>query len=190
VRVRWLAVTGLLGIVGALGVQATVQAATGSPGTARARLAAAARLPVCMPQQLRLGSGGKVSEKTQQETRIVVLTNVSRQRCGLEGYPLVTLESAHGTILPFKYRDHGDQMLTSARPRLVVLAPGGHAYLGINKSSCVARSTATASSLTLWGLGQLTVRLNQRLDYCGAGDPGHMVDVSPIEPSGRAALAP
>jgi Protein of unknown function (DUF4232) len=130
-----------------------------------------------------------VSEKTQQETRIFVLRNTSAQRCELDGYPVVALLTAHGRVLPFRFRDHGDQMLTSVKPRLVVLAAGARAYFGINKNACVTRSTATARTLTAWPLGQLTVRLSQSLDYCGQHDPGHVVDISPFEKTVRAVLA-
>jgi hypothetical protein len=188
-RFRLLAVAGLVGVAGTFGVQATSQAAAWSAGDARAHSAAAVRVPACRLGQLRLGNGGKVSEKTEQETRILVLRNASAQRCGLDGYPVVALLAAHGRVLPFRFRDHGDQMLTSASPHLVVLAAGGRAYFGINKNACVTGSAATARTLTAWPLGQLTVRLARSLDYCGRRDPGHVVDISPFENTVRAVLA-
>ena len=188
-RFRLLAVAGLVAVVGTFGVQAISQAAARSAGDARAHSAAAAGVRACRLWQLRLGNGGKVSEKTQQETRILVLRNASSKRCGLDGYPVVALIGAHGRVLPFRFRDHGDQMLTSKSPHLVVLAHGAKAYFGINKNVCVNGSTATARTLTAWPLGQLTVRLAHSLDYCGRRDPGHVVDISPFEKSVRAVLA-
>jgi hypothetical protein len=187
-KLRLLAVAGLVGVACTFGVQATSQAAPRSPGDARAHSAAAVGVRACRPHQLRLGNGKKVSEKTQQETRIFVLRNASSRRCGLDGYPVVSLLAAHGRVLPFRFRDRGDQMLTSASPHLVVLAHGARAYFGINKNACVGRSAATARTLAAWPLGQLTVRLAGSLDYCGRRDPGHVVDISPFEKTVRAVL--
>jgi hypothetical protein len=92
-------------------------------------------------------------------------------------------------VLPFRYRDRGDQMLTSAKPHQVVLVPGGRAFFAINKNACIGRSTAIARSLAAWPLGQLTVPLRRTLDYCGRHDRGHLVDVSPFEKTLLAVLA-
>jgi hypothetical protein len=185
-KFRLLAAASVIGMVGSLGTQAISQAAPASPGAHRADHAA---LRACRLGQLRLRNGSRVSEKTQQETRIFALRNRSSRRCSLDGYPVVSLLTAHGRVLPFRYRDRGDQMLTSAKPHLVVIVPGGRAFFGINKNVCVGRSTATARSLAAWPLGQLTVRLRNTLDYCGRHDPGHVVDVSPFEKTVRAILA-
>lgn len=182
------------------GVAGTAFAArpAGNPA-ARAHDAAAGRVPDCRPAQLRLHKGPRVSEKTQQETAIFMLRNVSSRPCGVaeqdnNGYPVVALWTAltaHGRYLPFRYRDHGDQMLTSAKPHLVVLASGGRAYFGINKSACVGRSIGTARYLTMFPLGQLQQRLRSYpvFGYCGRHDPGHVVDISPFEKTVRAVLA-
>jgi hypothetical protein len=84
-------------------------------------------------------------------------------------------------------------MLTTARPVLVPLAPGGIAYIGINKNACVRHYYRAAhifqvippndyQSLTY------TKPRYPILDYCRAGDPGHTVDVSPVEPTLRDVL--
>lgn len=187
VQIRILTAAAVVGLIGAFGVQAASQAA---PGTSRSAAAGHVRVPACRLGQLRMRNGPLVSEATQQETRIVVLRNVSQHRCGLDGRPVVgLLTSARGRVLPFRYRDRGDQMLTSARPHLVVLAPGGRAYFGINKNACVTHATATARYLTAWPLGQLKVRLGRTLDYCTAPDLGHVVDISPFERTVAAVLA-
>jgi hypothetical protein len=184
---RILAAAGVIGLIGAFGVQAMSQAAAGG---SRSEATGQGRVQACRLSQLRLHNGPVVSEATQQETRIFVLRNVSDRPCGLQGRPVVALLTrAHGTVLPFRYRDRGDQMLTSARPHLVVLAPSGRAYFGINKNACVGRATATARYLTAWPLGQLKVRLGRTLGYCGRHDPGHVVDISPFEKTVRAVLA-
>jgi hypothetical protein len=193
-KFRWAAAASVIGLIGAFGAQGISHAATASAGVARAHGAASVRIPGCRPQQLRLHIGARVSEATQQETVVFVLRNVSAHRCGLDGYPVVALWTsltAHGKYLPFRYRDHGDQMLTSAKPALVTLAPGGSAYFGINKNACVVRSSATARYLTMFPLGQLHQKLPDTpvLGYCGSGDPGHVVDISPFEKTARAVLA-
>ena len=40
-------------------------------------------------------------------------------------------------LLPFHVRWGGDEVLTTAPPTLVPLPPGGIAYVGINKNTCV-----------------------------------------------------
>ena len=187
VHTRILVATAVIGLIGAFGVQATSQAA---PRTSRSSGVGQVRVPACRFGQLRMRNGPLVSEATQQHTRILVLRNVSQRRCGLDGRPVVgLLTSVRGRVLPFRYRDRGDQMLTSAAPHLVVLAPGGHAYFGINKNACVTGATATARYLTAGPLGQLKVRLGRTLDYCAAHDPGHVVDISPFERTVGAVLA-
>jgi hypothetical protein len=185
------AAAGVIGLLGAFGAQAMAQMAAASPGTAHTRGTAAARVPACRPGQLRLQNGPGVSERTEQATLLFVVRNSSAARCELDGYPVVSLVTAHGRYLPFRYRDHGDQMLTSARPHAVVLAPGGRAYFGINKNACVAPSTGTARSLTMFPLGQLRHGLREHpvLGYCGRTDPGHVVDVSPAERTLAAVMA-
>jgi hypothetical protein len=155
---------------------------------------AAAHVRGCSLAQLQLSNGPRVSEKTQQDTRIFVLRNVSSRRCGLDGYPVVSLATAaglHGRILPFRYRNRGDQMLTSAQPHPVVLARGGRAYFGINQQACAGQATAVARDIYIYPLGQLHHRLTRHaaLGYCGRHDPGHTVDISPFEKTVRAVLA-
>ena len=190
-RIKLAAAVGTIGLLGAFGAQSTFQAAAASPHVAHAHGSAAAGTSACRPAQLRLHNGRPVAERTQQETAIFVVRNSSAARCELDGYPVVSLVTAHGRVLPFRYRDHGDQMLTSAKPRPVVLASGGGAYFGINKNACVGRSTGTARYLAMFPLGQLQQRLRTYpvLGYCGGSDPGHVVDVSPIEMTVRAVLA-
>ena len=189
-KLRLLAVAGVLVTTGVAGGPGTPYAAAAFSAGAGPHHVAVPGVPGCRLRQLRLGDGAPVPELTQQETRIFVLRNTSAQRCELTGYPVVALLTGGGRFLPFRYRDHGDQMLASARPRAVVLAArGGRAYFGINKSACVTRAAAIAATLTAWPRGQLTVRVPPYFDYCGRPDPGHVLDVSPFETSVRAVLA-
>jgi hypothetical protein len=84
-KVRWVAAAGVIGLFGAFGAQGISQAATASPGVILAHGTASVRVSACRPQQLRLQNGPRASEKTQQETAIFVLRNVSSRPCELDG---------------------------------------------------------------------------------------------------------
>jgi hypothetical protein len=147
----------------------------------------------CQPAALRLALGPRISEATQQETTLLMLTNISAAGCDLQGYPGISLLDKHGLPLPFHVRWGGDQMLTTSAPVLVPLPPGGTADLGINKNACVGHSYQAARYLQVIPPGDYlalpTLRLPYYgLDYCPPGDPGHTVDVSPIEPGQRGVL--
>ena len=118
---------------------------------------------------------------------MLVLTNVSAASCDLRGYPGVTLFGHDGARLAFRYRRGGDQMLTGAAPALVPLRPGAAAYFAISKVTCVAPDgdVARRIQVILPGGHQAlshTVRRVPALGYCKAGDPGHTIDLTPIEP--------
>ena len=149
----------------------------------------------CRISQLQLAFGPLVSEMTQQDTLVLVLHNVSPTACDLRGYPRIALRGKHGSPLPFKYRDHGDQELTVSPPTTVTVAAGGRAYLAINKNACVERATAVVTRIDVTPPGQIR-RLTRALaghrpslDYCPSGDPGHTIDITPIEPTLSAAFA-
>jgi Domain of unknown function (DUF4232) len=188
-KFRLLAVASIIGLVGAFATPGMSQVVAVSSGAAGAHGTAAVPVPGCRPEQLRIRNGPEVSEKTQQETRIFVARNLSSRSCRLDSYPVVSLFTARGRVLGFRYRDHGDQMLTSATPHLVVLVPGGRSYFGINKNVCVLRSTATAWYLAAFPPNRM-IRLSSPLDHCSRREPtGHVVDISPFEKTVLAVLA-
>ena len=148
--------------------------------------------PVCTVGQLRLTSE-RVSEATQQESRLLELQNVSHATCDLDGYPGVTLRTADGKRLAFAVRNSGDQMVTSARPRRVELQPGDAAWVLINQVVCVyQQQSAPARSVRLQtpGSPQALAADIGRLPIiaeCRPHDPGHVLQVSPVEPTPQAA---
>ncbi len=185
-KVRLLAIASVIGLAGAFGSLGLVQAATAPRAGAHAEDAS---VPACKPAQLAMRNGPKVSEATQQETRIFSVRNVSSTRCGLDGYPVVTLFTSRGEPVSFRYHDGGDQMLTHSKPHLVALAPHGSAYFGINKSVCTLMANETASYVAAFPPVQL-IRMANSLDHCSATDPsGHEVDISPFEETIGAVLS-
>jgi hypothetical protein len=153
----------------------------------------AAALYPCSSSQLSLKSGPPISEPTEQSTRLLVLRNVSPSACRLNGYPAVALLDAHGGRLALRYRDGGDQLLTRRPPRSVTLAPLDEAYLAINKNACVGRDSMIATRIRVTlphARGSLTTTVARYplLDYCPAGDPGHVLDISPFEPAPSGAF--
>ncbi len=170
------------------------QPAISAPATSAPATSASATHPYCRGGQLRVGLGPLVSEATQQNTVILDFRNASAVTCDLRGYPGIALSDRVGAVLPFGYHDGGDQMLTSRAPTLVVLAPGAVAYAGVNKNTCVmyASRSAVGGEVTPPGGSQpLAFELPHYriLGYCRAGDPGHVVDVTPVEPTMRDVLA-
>jgi hypothetical protein len=154
----------------------------------------ATALKPCLSSQMSLQPGPRISEPTEQSTRLFVLANVSPSACSLDGYPTVALLDDHGVRLPLRYRDGGDQVLTSRPPHRVTLLPLDQAYEAINKNACIGRDSAIAArvrfSLPDEG-GTLTMALARHplLDYCPAGDPGHVLDIGPFGPAPNAVFA-
>jgi hypothetical protein len=150
--------------------------------------------PACRPTQLQITAGPPVSEATQQNTLLLVFRNISPTSCVMRGYPAIDLIDSAGRRLAFSYRQGGDQMLTGAPPRPVILPPGKFAYSALNKNSCVGFASRTAASADVAPPGQhepllLKLRHYPVLSYCGAGDPGHTIDITPVEPTSADVLA-
>jgi hypothetical protein len=176
-------------VVGALSVVVASAALTSS---------AVARVPVarCPAGALRLTIGGVVVPKTQQTPLLLALVNQGATTCTIDGYPRLRLESQVGSRYPFAYRDRGDQEVTGRSPRRVTLRPGAVAWVMINKNHCVFHTSlrkGVANRLELSPPGSsalLRIALGRRqptYEYCAAPDPGHYVDVSPVESSAAAA---
>lgn len=135
---------------------------------------------------VRLGPG--VREKTGQHTLILRLVNRGRS-CVLDGYPVVRAYDRVG-LIPFVIKHEGDQMVTSRPPRKVVVRPGRAAFVALNHYRCDRGNLRSATRLRI---GKAAVRLRdpyRTITYCGKGDPGSIVAVSPLEPTRRATLAP
>jgi hypothetical protein len=125
---------------------------------------------------------------------VLVFRNTSERGCDIRGYPAVTLVDSNEAALAFRYRRHGDQMLTGAPPVVVSLSPGAAAYSAINKNTCATGGRLVATWVEATppgGHGARTAKLAHYpiLGYCGPGHPGHVIDIAPLERSIRAVLA-
>jgi Protein of unknown function (DUF4232) len=148
----------------------------------------------CQSAALQLAQGQRMSGISQQEMLILTLTNVSGTGCDLQGYPGLSLLTVAGQLLPFHVRWGGDEVLTTAAPVLVPLLPGGTAYIGINKNACVGHYYRAAHIFQVIPPNDYRSLSYAKprypiLGYCRPGDPGHTVDVSPVEPTLRGVLS-
>jgi glucose/arabinose dehydrogenase len=147
-----------------------------------------ASAPWCRTSQLGLTLGDPISEPTGEQSLSLVLTDVSANPCALLGYPTVTLTDAAGEALPFTYTSR-DQVVTDQVATTVTLAPAATAYVTINKYRCDLRDLDVAARVTLAAPDDApspSLRVDiapHDFGYCGPGDPGSTVDVSPVEPS-------
>jgi Protein of unknown function (DUF4232) len=149
----------------------------------------------CRPSQLRIANGAQISEATGQNSRSIVLTNRGAKPCVLDGYPRVALLDARDKQLPFRISHSGDQMVTSHPPVAVRVLPHRSAYFVVNKYRCDLGDLGVAKKLRIALPGsQTAARLTVKIPtypviaYCGRGDPGSTVTVSPIEPTLASAL--
>lgn len=147
--------------------------------------------PVCHASQLRAAFGAPVSEATGQATLILTLTNVGGN-CILDGYPRVSFYDSDG-LVPFRIRHRGDQMIAGRSPRPVPDNEGKPVVVMINKYRCDLgdRRLALQLRLSLDG-ARISPPLNlahqrRAFAWCGSGDPGSTVDVTPYEPSVKGA---
>jgi hypothetical protein len=168
--------------------------ASALPHNRSSSAATIASQPYCRSSHLRVAVGPLVSEATQQHTVILEFANVSAAACDLRGYPSIVLSDGSGAVLPFAYHQGGDQMLTSQLPALVVLRPGAFAYAAFNQNSCVTYAPRSAAGGEVMPPGSsqplaFDLQHTRIVDYCPAGDPGHVVDISPVEPTNRDVLA-
>ncbi len=75
----------------------------------------------------------------------------------------------------------------------MTLPPLDEAYEAINKNPCVGHASHLAARIRFTlphAGGTLTMALARypMLDYCPAGDPGHVLDIGPFEPVPNAVF--
>jgi len=148
----------------------------------------------CRIRQFAVVVGPGISEATGQHTLALRLTNRGSS-CTLYGFPALWFEDAHGRI-PFQLRTGGDQMIAATPALPVQVRADGNAWVVVNHYRCDLgdKRTATIIRIGLSGAAKTnTVRVYirdpyRRVDYCGSGDPGSTITISPFEPTLATAL--
>jgi hypothetical protein len=147
----------------------------------------------CSPSGLALSLGPDVTPATGQHPLAVRFANHAAKACVLFGYPRMEFRDRAGAI-PFLIRRRGDQMVTPRHPERVLVRPGRAAFVLLNKYRCDRGDVRKARILRLGLPGTLAwqraslVLPRGWITYCGRGDPGSTVSVSPFEPTLRAAM--
>lgn len=162
----------------ALGLAICGLAASSAVGASRS-------VQACSLGSVTLRRGALVSEKTEQATLPLVVTERAVTSCVLNGYPSLTLFDRSGHRISFQYAHNGDEMITGARPKPVTLRMGTSAYFALNKTICQGYTTRVARTLrvALPGSRRTTTIWLQHypiLGYCGRGFFGR-VAVAPFE---------
>ena len=150
--------------------------------------------PPCKTTQLRLSLGGEISPSSGMNPLAVRITNLGPP-CTLRGYPAIFVHARHGRELPFVIARSGDQMVTDAPPVTVTLRRGAAAWIRLNNYRCDLGVRAMGRRLVI-GVRTDANRLSLALHpdrprgdfmaYCGPGDPGSILHVSPFEPTEQA----
>jgi hypothetical protein len=169
--------------------QQTTSPVTTAPPTTQAVVASIR----CQPPELRMGIGPPVSPETGEHPLLLTLTNEGPGACYLDGYPGITLYDANNALLPLSYQRHGYQT-TGPAPQRVDIAPGSAAFVMVSKYRCDSGDKDTAVSLRLIPPDDTTsmtvsIQGQQDLSYCGPGDPGSELEISPVEPTAAATTA-
>jgi hypothetical protein len=113
-------------------------------------------------------------------------------RCVLSGYPIVRFTDRAGAAIAFRVSHTGDQMVTADHPRRVVVPRGGAAWVVLDKYRCDLGNRARVGEIELQLAGAERIGTVEPESagwaFCGRGDPGSTVHVSPFEPRLLAAL--
>lgn len=148
----------------------------------------------CRIANLALAFGPEVSPATGMHPLSLRVVNRSGKACLLFGYPSIEFRDGAGAI-PFRIRRSGDQMVTSRPPARVLVRPRQAAFAALNKYRCDIGNVRTARVLRLRLPGTATSARRSLalpegwIGYCGKGDPGSIVSVSPFTATLRAALS-
>jgi Protein of unknown function (DUF4232) len=138
----------------------------------------------CRTTSFTLAQGRDVPPPTGYQTLPLVFRNRSTTACVLYGYPAFAFINAQGA-LPFEFSHAGDQVVTNARPRRVLVGAGGSAFALMAKYRCDRgdRRRAGTVRIAFPGSGRLlTLRLHGGdISWCGFRDPGSTITVSPFE---------
>jgi hypothetical protein len=172
---RALAVLTCAVLVAALGAKHHAGAATAAP---------------CRIGQLTLTIGPEIQPRAGHYALTLRLVSRSPSACLIDGFPTLALRDRLGTI-PFVIGHTGDHIVADRRPRSVVVEPGRAAFVVVGHYRCdrgerSGMRTARTVSLALTASGRQSPRVSldgsplRALHYCGKGDPGSTLNVSPF----------
>lgn len=151
------------------------------------------RTLACQASQFNVSLGPELSSPTGRHDTVLLLRNVGPS-CRLHGYPSITLLDARGKAVPFVFRRGGGMMVTSRAPGPVRVRSGRSAWIVLEKYRCDLGGSRVGRAARIGLPGakdriRLSLGPGDGIDYCGKGDPGSVVIVSPVAPTLRAALA-
>lgn len=177
-------------------------AATATPVTRTRTPATDAVISVSSTHPCRDLSEGLTSAAvvSQEMAAIVTFTNRSVRSCQMFGYPKISLVTAAGKVLPFKYiHEYNRGYVESGPPKHVLLKPGHRAYDLVARTTCNRRGPLSASTLRVVPPGMskgtsLPVAADlgaATFNYCPGGPSAHgnTVAISPVVAS-MAKLSP
>ncbi len=148
-----------------------------------------ASLPVCQAPELS-PSVKALSPPTGLNPTAVRLTNVG-DPCTLRGYPSLIFVSTHMKRMNFHITHTADQVVRGDPPRRLTLRHGGSAWLAMDKYRCDSGDLSHVRFTAIHPQGaerSAPVNAPGGWGYCGPGDPGSTVVVSPFEPTLAATL--
>jgi hypothetical protein len=151
------------------------------------------REPACRASQFKVSLGPDLPSPTGRGDIVLRVRNEGPS-CRVHGYPTIALLDGNGKVLPFVYRRGGGMMVTPRAPKPVVVRAGRSAWILLEKYRCDLGGDrfSTAARIGLPGAEgriELTFPPSGGFDYCGKGDPGSVVFVSPVAPTLRATRA-
>jgi hypothetical protein len=156
---------------------------TWTPASIDGRASAGASKP-CTSEALAVRSAEPLSPPTGRSPLALGFVNGGPASCSVDGYPDLTLLDADDNVLPFEQHHGGGMVVGAATPSRIDVPPGGTVYVVIDKYRCDLAAIADVETIHL-GLpddgGMITVPSDDhRYAFCGAGDPGSTIDVSPF----------
>jgi hypothetical protein len=150
----------------------------------------------CRLSKFAVTPGPYWSEATGQHTLLLRLQNDGRRACAVSGFPRVIFNDRRGRI-PFLINHHGDQMILARRPRLITVRPGDAVWVALDKYRCDRGGTRAPTTLLISSVAGNAARFAFKRtmpfayrtpDYCGEGDPGSIITVSPFAATPRNAM--
>jgi Protein of unknown function (DUF4232) len=143
----------------------------------------------CTAFQLAFSGPQPVSAQLGEDGFTITLTNVGTRSCQIHGYPTVRFYTNAGRLLTFSY-SHASQYFHRRAPRLVTLAPRGHAYFLVAKYRCDLGNRYVSSFFYLFApytTASPTVKHTSGIgpgvmDYCKGSSrgPGQSLGITPI----------